>query len=140
MANGYHPGMQKLSDPEHFSILPWQRHIVYIAVPYSHPDLAVRSYRVECANKLAAMYIEEGEAVYSPLSMWHAVAQGNKLPTGFNYWGKVDKILLRYTKLLSVLKIEGWNESRGVRAEVELAKELKIPITYIPKDMVCSKD
>jgi pheromone shutdown protein TraB len=33
-----------------------------------------------------------------------------------------------------VLMLEGWEESKGMKEEIEMALELKIPITYIDKD------
>jgi pheromone shutdown protein TraB len=33
-----------------------------------------------------------------------------------------------------VLMLEGWEESKGMKEEIEMAYKLNIPITYIDKD------
>ena len=104
--------MPKSSGPEQTSISYENRILTYIAGPYSHPDLAMRVYRFECLNKLAAEYVRNGHIVYSPISMWHSIALGNDLPRGYEFWGFVDEAMLKMSKLLVVLQLDGWRESR----------------------------
>ena len=37
-----------------------------------------------------------------------------------------------YAPMLMVLMLDGWVESVGVQAEIKIAKELGIPVQYIP--------
>lgn len=114
--------------------------LTYLSVPYSHPDFAVRCFRFECANKLAAKCVEAGHFVYSPISHWHPIAIGNALPIHAEYWKRQNEIMMEYSKLVLILKLPEWEESKGVRDEIDYAKRLGIRVEYLSKDVVCVVD
>jgi len=107
------------------------RQLVYLACPYSHPDRAVRAERFNAANKAAGVLMSHGFFAFSPISHTHPIAEECELPKGWDFWQAFDRAYLANTRMLVVLCIDGWRESTGVTAEIAIAKELGIPITYM---------
>lgn len=71
-----------------------------------------------------------GEIVYSPISHNHPIASAHGLPTGWDFWEMYDTAFLEQCKLLIVLRLPGWDKSKGVDAEIKIANKLKIPIEF----------
>lgn len=105
--------------------------MIYIAVPYSHKDSAVQAYRFKKVTEFAAKLISEGKIVFSPISHSHPIARSHDLPHSWEYWQKTDEYFLKCATELYVLCLPGWEESTGVQAEIEIAEEIGLPITYI---------
>jgi hypothetical protein len=105
--------------------------MIYLAVPYSHGDPEVREYRFKMANSVAGFMTAQGELVYSPISHTHAIAIERKLPTDWEYWEKHNRQMMAICSKLVVLRLDGWKESVGVRAEIKLARELRIPVERV---------
>ena len=106
---------------------------IYLASPYSHDDASVREERFECACIAAAGLMQRGHIVFSPVAHSHAVAKflPHKLWLDHDFWMKQDmEILLNCTELV-VLMIEGWEDSKGVKREIEEALAHNIPVTYL---------
>lgn len=104
-------------------------HLIYLACPYSDPDPAVRAQRFEAVNRAAAALMADGRYVYSPISHTHPIAVAGDLPTGFDYWEGYDRVMLGACTEVVVLALDGWQESRGVQAEMQIAAEMGLPIT-----------
>lgn len=104
--------------------------IVYLAVPYSHPDQSVRERRFQAANVKAAKLMAEGRHVFSPISHSHVIALAHSLPVTWKFWRDQDMAVLRHCCALVVYQLDGWDRSVGVRAEIEAATSLGIPIEY----------
>jgi nucleoside 2-deoxyribosyltransferase len=104
---------------------------IYLACPYSHKDPKVRKDRFERVNALAAKLMAKGFLVFSPISHTHPIAEAGDLPKGWEYWKNYDESFLDWCDEVFVYKLEGWTVSTGVMAEIEIAKQLGKPITYI---------
>jgi hypothetical protein len=104
--------------------------MIYLATPYSHPDPAVREQRFQTVNREAARLMGLGMQVFSPISHSHPIAQAGSLPTDWAFWEEYDRTMLQACSTLVVLRAQGWQESSGVKAEMEIAKELRIPIMF----------
>ena len=52
------------------------------------------------------------------------------LPTDWAFWEQVDREHLARCDEVLVLMLEGWLLSRGVTAEIEIARELGKPVRY----------
>jgi hypothetical protein len=74
-----------------------------------------------------------GMVVFSPISHSHPIAIANpSMPQcDFDYWMKFDEAFLCCSERLLVLMLDGWEESKGVAAEIAIAKEMGIPIEYL---------
>lgn len=113
--------------------------VVYLASPYSHEDSVVRQHRFEEVCKLHAELLRQyGETTtfIGPIAMSHPVSTlGGLSDTSWNFWAEHDKALINKCDELWVIKMDGWERSTGVSAEIAYARELLIPISYVdPKD------
>ncbi len=106
------------------------RPLVYLACPYSHPERDVRVARFEASNRAAALLMAQGLHVFAPISMSHPVAECAQLPGHWDYWKAFDTAFLSCCHKLIVLMLPGWQESVGVTAEIEIAREMGIEIEY----------
>ena len=105
--------------------------IAYVAIPYSHNNPKVRELRFKIANNVAANLMNQGEVVYSAISHCHSIAVQDDLPTDWKYWEKNDRSFLECCYKLYVIKIKGWEDSKGVQAEIKIAKELDLEIEWV---------
>jgi len=104
--------------------------LIYIASPYSHDNEDTMSSRFDQVCEYAGRMMQSGKVVYSPIAHSHPIAMRVGLPTDWEYWEKFDHVMLSRCTELHVLQIDGWYESEGVRAEVCMAEQLGIPVTY----------
>lgn len=80
---------------------------------------------------MAGKLMSDGLHIFSPISHTHPIALAGNLPTGFDFWRGYDEAILNVCKELWVLCLDGWQESVGVRAEIDYACKLGIPVRYI---------
>lgn len=107
--------------------------MIYLASPYSHPDANVREERFHAACQAAAHLMREGHLVFSPVAHTHSIAQFG-LPIAWAFWERHDRCLLECCDEVVVLKLEGWEDSVGVRSEVQIAKELGRSVRYLASE------
>ncbi len=112
--------------------------MIYLASPYSHPEPAVRQWRYEAACQATAELLRRGHVVVSPIVHSHALVRFG-LPGDWEFWQRCDAALLCRCQRLFVLTLEGWRESRGVQAEIDLAIDLDLPIDYLAPEMVSNR-
>ena len=101
----------------------------YLASPYTDDDPAVMQRRYEQVCQAAAGLMRRGYCVLSPIAHSHPIAQYG-LPKEWGYWGKVDLMLLSCCDGLMILMLNGWDESQGIRTEIEYATEHNMAIHY----------
>jgi len=105
--------------------------LIYLGVPYTHPESNMREERFRKVSKYASHLMERGKYVYSPISHAHPIALAGKLPTNWDYWAEYDQFFLNLCHSFYILCLEGWEESKGVQAEYALALELGKPIFLV---------
>lgn len=104
---------------------------VYLATPYSHSSPVVRRNRFHKINEVAAKLMADGIHVYSPISHTHPIAEAGDLPKGWDFWEKYDRLFIEWCDAVYVYCAEGWKESKGVSAEIQIARELGKPIVFM---------
>lgn len=105
---------------------------LYIASPYSHKDPAVRHQRFEDVGAYTARCLVAGEYVYSPIAHHHPISLRHTMPGDWEFWKKIDTVMLASSVGMRVLMMPGWQESVGVTAEIEIAAQLGVPVEYVP--------
>lgn len=105
--------------------------MIYLAVPYSHADLAVRAGRCEAADKMTAILMEAGNVVFSPISMTHHVEQHMSEIHSSEWWDDICKPFMEHCTQCVVLSIAGWETSKGVTREVAWFKARGVPVFYV---------
>lgn len=110
--------------------------LIYLACPYSSKEPHMLSARWAVANRVAANLMAEGNYIFSPISHTHPIAEvsNGTLPRGWEYWEGFDRQFLNVCKKIIVIRIPGWEESKGVQAEIKIGQELGIPIEYVDFD------
>ncbi len=102
--------------------------MIYIASPYSHPDPAIMQHRFEEVERFTAWALKLGVVAISPIVYGHEMAKKHELPTDAAWWAKFNRRLFNHCNLMYLLQIDGWIESRGVKMELEWAKEQSLPV------------
>ena len=99
---------------------------VYIASPYTHPDEEVMRYRYEDALRAAKICLSAGLACYSPIAHWHPISMGFEAdrPITFDQFVIQDLSLVASCFEFWVLALDGWEDSRGVSAEFDFARDM----------------
>jgi len=105
--------------------------LIYLAVPYSHPDRRIREQRYYEVTKFAGELMQEGYLVFSPITHSHPIACHVDLPKDFEFWERFCLEILKRCDELWVLCLPGWTTSVGVRAEIAKAKELGMEIVFV---------
>lgn len=90
--------------------------MIYLAQPYSHPDPEIQNQRYDIALLWCAFF--RTKHPYSPIVHWHNVAQRHTLPTDADFWLEHNRHMIDLSKALYVLKITGWEESKGLAHEI----------------------
>jgi len=105
--------------------------MIYLACPYSHPNRDIRVARFNAANRAAAALMAQGKHVFSPISHTHPIAEAGDLPLDWDFWASYDRTILGVCCEVVVLMLDGWKESKGVTAEIAIARELGLSITHM---------
>lgn len=115
----------------------------YISNPYNGTD-AQREERAQIAAKVCGLLLKKDIHAWSPIVHNHAMMKTFNQFTLEERQTKIldfDFSLLKASKGMIVLKIDGWKESFGVKAEIELCQQLSIPIKYLdPKELEAGVD
>lgn len=102
--------------------------MIYLASPYTHRDPLVMDYRHEAALMFTSEQLQRGHTVFSPIvygRQFEAV-----LGHTFQDWKSFNDIMLSRATQVWVLKLDGWDESRGVMYEIGEAQRLGIDIYF----------
>lgn len=105
--------------------------LTYLASPYSHPDPAVRHARFKAACRVAGGMLQKSRFVHSPIAHTHSIAELCDLPKGFDFWAAYDERLLWACDDMIVLMLPGWEDSLGVQAEIQMAEQMGMLVTYL---------
>lgn len=105
--------------------------MIYVASPYSHPLEDVREYRYKAVLNYALRLAEHGILAFSPVVYGHQFAVRNRPDLiGYEHWSYFNEYMMRHSKEIRVLKIEGWQYSRGITHEINYAYHNHIPLNY----------
>lgn len=108
-------------------IKEYPKPLIYLASPYSGNE----EKNFQLVAKKASELISQGLIVFCPITMCHPMSIYGKLPGGWEFWEKFDRTYLSCCNKVIVYRIEGWDKSKGVQAEIKIAQEMDIPIEYI---------
>lgn len=111
----------------------------YLASPYSvknplsvHQAGQLRRRRYKNVCLMAGALMTEGHTIFCPIAHSHPIETiGMHVVNDFDFWMLQDLPVLRKASELLVYKLNGWQDSRGVAKEIEVAQEVGIPIRYI---------
>jgi len=106
--------------------------VIYVASPYSHSDPAIREHRYRMAMNYVYHNTMSGTPrLFSPILYTHEMACKYNMPADFDFWQSFCLAWLDRAEELHILKLEGWQESRGLLAEWNHARRLNLPILEV---------
>jgi hypothetical protein len=104
--------------------------LIYLASPYSDIDPAVREERFQAVCRHASHMRDTGHLVFSPIAASHPLTLHGS-PDTLASWQEFDELMLARCDMLVVLALEGWQQSPGVGAEIDLALKLGMPVRIV---------
>lgn len=108
--------------------------LIYVAGPYSDDDKTVVRLRMNKFAGVMATLIEHKCHPVSPmLNHYLSGIVDIKFPLTWEWWKEYSLLLLSKCEHMIVITGPGWEKSTGVAAEIEMANELNIPVTYVDK-------
>lgn len=104
--------------------------LIYLGQAYSSSDKEIREKRFKIACEATSKLMNLGLNIFSPVLNSHTLESAGLVPYGWSFWQKHDLPILKRCDLLLVLMFEGWETSKGLKSEIEYARENQIPILY----------
>lgn len=108
--------------------------MIFVCTPYNHENPAIVEARYDFTVEYIAKRFVEGKFVFSPVVYAHNIVKKHNLPQDWDNWNNFCIEFLKKATEVHVLQQEGWENSKGIKAELEIAKMLNIPIKYIIVD------
>lgn len=106
--------------------------MIFLASPFSHSNKDIEYERYEAALGCAAALIDKFKLpIFSPIVHCYPMSRDYDMPKDAKFWRKYNTAFLRKADALYVLTIDGWQESKGVKREVQLATTLCLPTHYV---------
>ena len=105
--------------------------VIYLCVPYTHDNPGIREIRAIQADMAAAKLIEQGHIVFSPISHSHRIAHHLSNHNDGSFWIEQDMPFLKMADELMVVKLDGWDRSKGIEMEIKIAEGLGKPVRFM---------
>lgn len=108
--------------------------LYYLATPYTkYPGGIEVAFQHAC--QVAAGLIKDGYKIYSPIAHTHPIAlHGGMDALDHSFWLPFDQAMMNACGALIVAKMTGWQESSGVKHEIEVFTEQSKPVVYLEID------
>jgi hypothetical protein len=116
-----------------------RKKVYYTASPYTAlgktgreaEDLEALRYFV-ITDVIARLTLLHGITLLGPITTSHNLKLAQpELGTTWDFWKTIDENFMRVSDVLLVVMMEGWAQSIGVKAEIELAKKFHKEIIYM---------
>jgi hypothetical protein len=108
-----------------------RKDIIYLGLPYMHDDEVVMDFRADISDIVAADLANRGFNVFAPISAWHHISKKYGLPGEWEYWKDFDESFIKICSKVLIIILEGWRQSVGVTAEIDLSKKYNLEVGYI---------
>lgn len=92
--------------------------MIYVASPYSHPDSWVQARRYILVREFVHDKMKQNFNIFSPICYGHQFTRDFRWDGSAETWKSFNDWALSNSSALWVLKIRGWEESKGVQAEI----------------------
>ncbi len=112
---------------------PYSAGFRYLATPYSRYPRG-KDAAFQDAVAAAVICFRAGIDVYSPIAHTHPIALHGGLEGSFARWQEFDRTMIAASRGMIVVKMDGWQESTGILAEIEMCREMGKPVDYMEPD------
>lgn len=107
--------------------------LIYVASPYSHESKAVEEvrYLATCDFIVERLSRDPSVTYFSPIVYAHQLIKQNPhLGTTADDWVEYNWNIFHQCDEVALLRLDGWEESKGVTMELEWAYQASIPVKY----------
>jgi len=105
--------------------------LIFLASPYSHYDSVVRYERYAEVKAFLTRALLKKKNIYSPIVYTHPVHLLGAGSTTFEFWSDFNRAMLTRSSEMWILTIGGWEESKGIAYEIEVAIDYHVPIFLV---------
>src|SRR5215471_11085470 len=106
----------------------------YLATPYAEfPGGHDAAWKF--ATKQAALCLEAGVRVFTPIGHTHPIAIQMKADPGHDFWLELDEHVMDAADGLIVVEAEGWERSLGIAREIGFFRGRRKSIVYMAPDI-----
>ena len=103
--------------------------LIYLSSPYTDKNPEVVKERFNLIVKAAAIFLLDRLFVISPIVHGHPMVEAAcELPSDWKFWQEYCETILIKCKKLYIIQMPGWENSTGVKAEIEFALKYRIPV------------
>lgn len=108
----------------------------YLGSPYSkYPDGIEAAFRVVCAE--AGRLIAAGIPIFSPIAHTHPITILTGMdPYAHDIWIPADRPLMDAACGLIILRMESWEDSKGLQIEEEIFRGAGKPVVYMDPGII----
>jgi hypothetical protein len=103
----------------------------YLASPYTDKSPDIMEIRFQEAERCLSWLLKMKIWAYAPIVHCHALAKRYELPKDHVFWRDYDRAMILGSSGLLVLKLGGWDKSKGVQEEIEFARDNHLFVRYI---------
>lgn len=112
---------------------------IYLGIPFS----GIEELSFKCANEVASLLIANKNIVFSPISHSYPIWKTNMVEHTYEIWLEQDKSFVEWADEIYMINIISEDfygidkiaNSKGCQMEINWAKELKKPISFIKYKM-----
>lgn len=108
--------------------------LIYLASPYSSGRELTLEESYKEAEIALAYLIRQSFNVWSPIVQCHHMARAQDLPKDAGFWKSYNLAFIERCDEIWVLCIPGWNQSEGVRDEMNTARGLNKTLRLVTKN------
>lgn len=107
--------------------------MIVVSGPYSHSNPDIKQIRVKAIADACVKLFQNGEMCSSPLlaGLSFIEKSSHKMPDDYAFWQKFCRSYVEKGHKLYVLDLDGWQESSGVKDEIDCAIKNTIPVYLV---------
>lgn len=114
--------------------------LVYVGTPYSKFPGGIEQ-AFAAAGAIMAPLILSGVKAYSPITHTHPIAVHGALdPYDHDIWLKFDLAMMRKSDAMLVAMLNSWEDSYGIKYEIEIFKKDGKPIFYLDPETLSVRE
>ena len=103
--------------------IPDNMELEFLSVPYTHTDPKIEGQRLLLAQFISSKLSRDNRLVYSPVVHFATVSNKFGMPTTWAYWERLCIATIMNCNTLVCVKMDGWDISTGVQAELKVADD-----------------
>jgi len=105
--------------------------MIYLASPFSDAEPDLKPYRYKAALLYVSQETLRGRVIFSPIVYYKLVEDLWPEPLPSKEWLRIDMSILKRCDVMEVLCLPGWENSKGIKKELQYAEMLQIPVHQV---------